>query len=88
MVVNQAIVFRVETFEPTEDFNPAKPYKTRLKWCDLAGNEQSKLLLTEPATLISEMLKSKGETRPTAKRPGRRPQRGSSGSRRMEAYRS
>ncbi|WP_426424142.1 hypothetical protein [Bradyrhizobium genosp. A] len=87
VAVNQAIVFRVETFEPTEGFNPTKPYKTRLKWRDLAGNEQSKLLVTEPETVISEILKSKVETRPTAKRPGRRPPRGRSGSRRMEAFR-
>ena len=51
VAVNQAIVFRVEMFEPTEGFNPTKPYKTRLKWRDLAGNEQSKLLLTEPETV-------------------------------------
>ncbi|QOZ44774.1 hypothetical protein XH89_15795 [Bradyrhizobium sp. CCBAU 53340] len=47
VAVNQAIVFRVEVFESTADFKPAKPYKTRLKWRDLVGGEQSKLLLTD-----------------------------------------
>src|SRR4051812_12101924 len=54
VAVNREIAFRVETFEPTESFNPAKPYKTRLKWKDLAGGEQSKLLLTTPETVIAE----------------------------------
>jgi hypothetical protein len=88
VAVNQAIVFRVETFEPTEGFNPTKPYKTRLKWRDLAGNEQSKLLLTDPKTVIAEILKSKVETAPAAKRSAKRPARGRNGSRRMEAFRS
>ncbi|RXH33340.1 hypothetical protein XH84_10250 [Bradyrhizobium nanningense] len=39
VAVNRAIVFRVETFGPTESFKPAKPYKTRLKWRDLTGGE-------------------------------------------------
>ena len=40
VAVNRAIRFRIETFEPTEDFKPAKPYQTRLKWNDLAGAVQ------------------------------------------------
>ncbi|MCK1481543.1 hypothetical protein IVB25_01985 [Bradyrhizobium sp. 193] len=88
VAVNQAIVFRVEMFEPTEGFNPGKSYKTRLKWRDLAGNEQSKLLLTEPETVIAELLKSKVETAPAAKRAAKWPARGRSGSRRMEGFRT
>jgi hypothetical protein len=88
VAVNRAIVFRVEIFEPTEGFNPTKPYKTRLKWRDLAGNERSKLLLTDPETVIAELLKSKVETAPAAKRPSRRPGRGRNGSRRMEGFRT
>ncbi|MDA9437017.1 hypothetical protein [Bradyrhizobium sp. CCBAU 51627] len=88
VAVNRAIVFRVETFEPTESFKPAKPYKTRLKWRDLTGGEQSKLLLTEAETVIAEILGAKAELPKPAKRPTRRPGRGRNGSRRMEAYRT
>ncbi|MCP3381219.1 hypothetical protein NLM31_12800 [Bradyrhizobium sp. CCGUVB4N] len=87
VAVNRAIPFRVETFEPTESFNPAKPYKTRLKWKDFAGGEQSKLLLTVPDTVISELLEAKAEMVRTPKRPSKKPGRGRNGSRRMEAFR-
>ena len=86
VAVNREIAFRVETFEPTESFKPAKPYKTRLKWKDLAGGEQSKLLLTVPETVIAELLEAKVELAKTAKRPARRPARGRNGSRRMEGF--
>lgn len=85
VAVNRAIVFRVETFEPTESFNPTKPYKTRLKWRDLA--EQSKLLVTPPETVIAELLQATAELVKAPKRPGKRPGRGRNGSRRMEAFR-
>lgn len=89
VAVNQAIRFKVEIFEPTENFKPTKPYKTRLKWSDLAGEEQSKLLVTAPETVIAEILQAKVETTPArAKRPVKRPARGRNGSRRMEGYRS
>jgi hypothetical protein len=69
VAVNQAIVFRVETFEPTEGFNPTKPYKTRLKWRNLAGNEQSKLLLTEPRRSSPSF--SRARSRRVQRRSGR-----------------
>jgi hypothetical protein len=72
VAVNPTIRFKVETFEPTESFNPSRPFQTRLKWRDLAGDEQSKLLLTAPDTVIAEILKAKKLRRP-AKRPERRP---------------
>ena len=50
--INPRISFRIETFEPTEDFKPEKPFQSRLKWRDVAGKEQSKLLLAEPESLI------------------------------------
>ena len=79
VAVNRAIVFRIETFEPTESFNPAKPYKTRLKWRNLTGGEQSKLLLTEAETVIAELLDAKVELakapKRTARPPGAWPQR-------------
>ncbi|WP_315729399.1 MULTISPECIES: hypothetical protein [unclassified Bradyrhizobium] len=80
--------FKVETFEPTESFKPAKPYRTRLKWRDLRREEQSKLLITTPETVIGELLNGKTEAEPAApaKRPRKRPVRGRSGSRRMEGF--
>ncbi|MCP3460604.1 hypothetical protein [Bradyrhizobium sp. CCGUVB23] len=88
VAVNREIAFRVETFEPTEKFNRAKPYKTRLKWRDFSGGEQSKLLLTPPETVIAELLGAKEGLAKTPKRPARRAGRGRSGSRRMEAFRT
>jgi hypothetical protein len=88
VAVNRTIVFKIEMFEPTENFKPSKPYKTRLKWVDLAGAEQSKLLVTAPQTVIAEMLNAKVELPVEAKRPAKRPGRGRSGSRRMEGFRT
>lgn len=45
------VSFRVEAFAPSENFNPAKPYRSRLKWRGLDNTEHSKLLLIEPALL-------------------------------------
>jgi hypothetical protein len=87
VAVNRAIVFRVETFEPTESFNPTKLYKTRLKWRDLADAEQSKLLVTPPETVIAELLQAKVDLARTPRRPSKKPGRGRNGSRRMEAFR-
>jgi hypothetical protein len=87
VAINRAVSFKVETFEPTENFKPSRDYKTRLKWRDLADNEQSKLLVTAPETVIAEILNRELELPVTAKRPARRQARGRSGSRRMEAFR-
>jgi hypothetical protein len=88
VAVNRTIRFKIEIFEPTESFKPLRPYKTRLKWSDPAGDEQSKLLVTPPETVIAEILQAKTEPSTPAKRPARRPARGRSGSRRMEAFRN
>lgn len=88
VAVNRTIQFKVEIFEPKESFKPTKPYQTRLKWSDLSGDEQSKLLITAPETVIAEILQAKTEPSTAAKRPARRPARGRSGSRRMEAFRN
>jgi hypothetical protein len=75
VAVNLAIAFKVETFTPTDAFKPSKPYLTRIKWRDLDGNEQSKLLVTEPQTVLAEILGRKDEapanTKPAPKRPAR-----------------
>ncbi len=62
VATNPAVRFRVETFEPSEGFQPRKPYQSRLKWRDQDGNEQSKLLLTKPETVIAVILR--GEAAP------------------------
>jgi hypothetical protein len=86
VAVNRAIVFKIETFEPTENFKPSKPYKTRLKWSDANGGDQSKLLVTSPETVIAEILEAKVAAQPVAKKAARRPGRGRKGSPRMEAF--
>jgi hypothetical protein len=86
VAVNRTIHFKIETFEPTESFKPTKPYQTRLKWSDLIGDEQSKLLVTAPETVIAEILNAKVEAPAPAKHPPGRPARGRKGSRRMEAF--
>lgn len=45
------VPFRVEAFAPSENFNPTKPYRSRLRWRALDNTEHSKLLLVEPALL-------------------------------------
>jgi hypothetical protein len=64
VATNPVVQFRVQTFEPTEGFRPAKPYATRLLWRDLDGNDQSKLLLTKAATVVAIVVK--GEPDPDA----------------------
>jgi hypothetical protein len=75
VATNPAITFRVETFEPTETFKPTKPYLTRLKWRDRDGNEQSKLLLTKPETVIAVALRGEAEAGPDRRERPRRPAR-------------
>jgi len=77
VATNPAIQFRVETFVPADGFVPARAYATRLLWKDLDGNEQSKLLLSEPETVLAVAVR--GEPDPhaapagePARRPGRR----------------
>jgi hypothetical protein len=52
VAVNPSLAFGVETFAPTETFKPGKGYRTRIKWRDLDGNEQSKLLVMEPEAVV------------------------------------
>jgi hypothetical protein len=75
VAVGQTIAFRVETFTPTETFKPSKPYLTRLKWRDQDGNEQSKLLLTAPETVVNELSQRRKTSAPRSKPSPRRPAR-------------
>ncbi|ATQ69091.1 hypothetical protein [Methylosinus trichosporium] len=53
VATNPLVHFRVETFVPAEGFTPAKAYATRLLWRDLDGNDQSRLLLSDPETVLA-----------------------------------
>jgi hypothetical protein len=64
VATNPVVRFRVETFEPSEGFQPRKPYQSRLKWRDQDGNEQSKLLLTKPETVIAVVLRGEAVPAP------------------------
>jgi hypothetical protein len=63
VATNPAIKYKVEMFSPREGFAPAKPFVTRLLWRDQDDNEQSRLLLTKPETVIAVVLR--GETEPS-----------------------
>jgi len=57
IATNPAVSFKVETFAPRDGFKTTKPYATRLMWRDQDGNEQSKLLVTKPETVIALALR-------------------------------
>jgi hypothetical protein len=85
VATNPAVTFRVESFEPTEDFRPAKPYQTRLMWRDPAGKNQSKLLLTKPEAVIAIALRGETESGPDRQEKPRRPARSRATRRRAAA---
>ena len=74
VALNVAFVFKIEAFEPTEQFQPNKPFRTRLKWDDGFGNDHSKLLLTAPEAVINALHGDRA-----AKRPPGRPRRKADG---------
>ena len=55
---NPHLTYRIETFAPTPTFTPEKPFKTRLKWWNADGEEQSKLLLTPREIVISIVMQA------------------------------
>ena len=88
VAVNPSLAFKVETFAPTESFNPGKAYRTRIKWRDANGNEHSKLLVMEPEMVVAE-LSQRGSSRAVgAKKPPRRPARTRRGASKVEAVRT
>jgi hypothetical protein len=52
VAANPAVHFQVESVLPRDSITPAKAYATRLPWHDLDGNDQSKLLLSEPEAVL------------------------------------
>jgi hypothetical protein len=85
VAVNPSVAFRVETFTPTESFKPGKAYRTRIKWRDANGNEQSKLLVTEPETVVAGLSQRGANRAAGSKRSPRRPARAKRGPRNVEA---
>jgi hypothetical protein len=75
VAANPAIPFRIETFAPTDNFTPSKPFQTRLLWRDGTGTDQSKLLVTKPEAVIAIVMRGEspeGEAaRPAPRRAGR-----------------
>jgi type I site-specific restriction endonuclease len=86
--VNPSLAFRVETFTLTESFKPGKAYRTRIKWRDANGNEQSRLLVTEPETVVAELSQRGADRTAGAKRSPRRPARTRKQSRSAESGRN
>ena len=75
VATNPAIHFRVETFVPADGFAPAKAYATRLLWRDLDGNDQSKLLLSEPEAVLAVAVRGEAHPHAASQDPARRPSR-------------
>ena len=75
VATNPAVHFRVESFAPAEGFTPGKPYTTRLLWRDLDGNDQSKLLLTDPETVLAVAVRGGADAYAHPQDPARRPSR-------------
>ncbi|MBB5048530.1 hypothetical protein HNR60_003297 [Rhodopseudomonas rhenobacensis] len=73
---NPVVRFNVETFAPVSGFTPTKPYVTRLRWRDLDGNDQSKLLVTSPDAVLSAVMGDGPAARlPPGRGNGTRPRR-------------
>lgn len=57
IATNPSVGFRVETFEPADGFTPSKAFATRLLWRDRDGNDQSKLLVASPETVLAVVVR-------------------------------
>jgi hypothetical protein len=79
---NPAVAFSVERFEATADFQPSKPFISRLMWKDGDGHTRSKLMLSEPEDLIA--IAVRGEV-PKVEGPEKPDPSGSRRSRRQRA---
>lgn len=75
VATNPAVQYRVETFVPADGFVPAKAYATRLLWRDLDGNDQSKLLLSEPETVLAVAVRGNADVLATPADPAKQPSR-------------
>lgn len=80
VAVNPAIsTFGVEIFEPAAEFQPTRPFRSRLIWKDAEGNTQSKLLLTAPEIALAVVVRGEAQkvadSEPASEQPGGRRRR-------------
>jgi hypothetical protein len=79
IATNPGIYFRVEAYEPQEEFKTTKPYRCRLLWRGPEGQPVSKLLLASPEDALAVIVRgeeggsSPERTKPNATR--RQPRR-------------
>jgi hypothetical protein len=57
--LNPDVSFRVQDFLPPVGFVPSRAFASRVVWRDQDGNEQSKLLLSEPNTVLEALSRAK-----------------------------
>lgn len=88
VAINPLPLFNVEAFTPTESFNPRKSHRTRLKWRDRDGNEQSKLLVTEPQNVLAAIAGREVEKAERSARAPSRPRSRRASAREMGAART
>lgn len=58
VALNPLVDYRVEIFEPRDDFNSSKEFKTRLLWRDHRGNDFSKLLVAAPQDVLALVMEA------------------------------
>lgn len=58
---NPSVPFSVEAFEPTVEFQPSKPFRSRLVWRGVDGSTKSKLLLTSPEAVLAMAVRGEQE---------------------------
>jgi hypothetical protein len=76
VATNPDVRFRVENYVPGEGFKTTKPYATRLLWRDQDGSDQSKLLLSEPETVLAVVVRGRSDALADPQQdPARRPPR-------------
>jgi hypothetical protein len=61
VATNPLIHFSVESFAATEDFPTVKQFLARLLWKDFDEQQQSKLLLTAPETVLAVAVRGQAE---------------------------
>ena len=73
LATNPTVAFRVETFEPADGFTPSKSFATRLLWRDHDGNDQSKLLVAAPETVLAVVVRGEADVQAQKSAPSLMP---------------
>lgn len=74
IAASPSVLFSVEAFEAAGDFQPTKPYRSRLLWRDPSGKAQSKLLLASPEDVLATVIRGSSNA-PTAGKANSRTRR-------------